>query len=337
MAMRLERPDLASASLDAAVTAPGNRGDFGRMKEINARRLALVDRLDDPFELGDIYSMNAWCDSYIGDLEIAREYAQKGVDAAGDSPTVLGCLSWLAFAEFRLGNWDRMVDEIQPAIEHHLGERSNTPPHFTVPAFGAAAFVLDSRAAPTAERYVSMLRSSLGTQQGYSTGMVDGWLSLIEARRGNVDEARAILGATSANVRRAVTRPFLDTAAAYVLAAASAWGEADGFVEETRPYAKRARLVALPASLDRLEGLVALARGDADRALELLVRASDTFGAIDARWDRAVADLDLAACFAARGDQEEARRRLASAADAFERVRSVRDLERVRAIRMAIE
>jgi hypothetical protein len=333
MAMRLGRPDLASASLDAAVTAPGNRGDFGRMKAINAKRLALVDRLDDPFELGDIYSMNAWCDAFVGNLETALEHAERGVAVAGDSPTVVGCLSWLAFAAFRLGDWDRVTDEVQPDIERRLGERADSPPHFTVPAYGAAAFVADARSAPTAARYVDILRAWLGTTQGYSAGMVDAWLATILTHRGAVDEGRAVLEAIPANVRFAVSRPFIDATAAYVLGAAEAWDEAAAFVGLTREYAERAKLIALPAHLDRLEGLVASSTGDVEGARSLLARARTTFAAIGDRWNAAIVDLDLAGSFLAAGDGAAAESRCDEAETIFSQLRSIRELDRVRSVR----
>ena len=333
MAMRLDRPDLASAALDAAVTAPGNRGDFGRMNAINARRLSLTDRLDDPFELGDIYSMNAWCNAYIGNLSVAREYAEKGVAAAADSPTVIGCLAWLTFTEFGLGRWSRVAGELQPEIERRLGDRAASPPHFTIPAYGAAAFVADTRAAPTAERYVETLRSSLGTSQGYSAGMVEAWLALILTHRGMADEAIAMLDGIPANVRYAVQRPFIDAVAAYALAAAGAWDDAVAFIRETRRYAAGAKLIELPAHLDRLEGLRAMAAGDVDRGSALLAGAGATFDAIGNRWHAALLELDLAETFAASGRTDEANRRASAAEASFERLRSIRELERLRALR----
>jgi hypothetical protein len=333
MAIRLGRPDLASAALDAAVTAPGNRGDFGRMKAINAKRLALVDRLDDPFELGDIYSMNAWCDAFVGNLETGLQHAERGVAVAGDSPTVVGCMSWLAFAAFRLGDWDRVVDEVQPEIERRLGERADSPPHFTVPAYGASAFVADARSAPTAARYVDILRAWLGTTQGYSAGMVDAWLAMILTHRGAVDEARDVLEAIPANVRFAVSRPFIDAAAAYILAAAEAWDDAAAFVGPAREYAERAKLIALPAHLDRLDGLLTASTGDVEAARRLLMRARITFATIGDRWNAAIVDLDLAKSFLTAGDRAAAASRCDEAETVFSELRSIRELDRVRSVR----
>jgi hypothetical protein len=318
------------------VTAPGNRGNFGRMKAINAKRLALVDRLDDPFELGDIYSMNAWCDAFVGNLRVARQHAERGVSVAGDSPTVVGCLSWLAFTAFCLGDWTTVMDHVQPELERRLGDRADSPPHFSVPAFGAAAFIAGARSAPTAARYLDILRAWLGTTQGYSAGMVDAWLAMILSHHGAVDEARAVIDAIPPNVRFAVTRPFIDAAAARVLAASSSWDAAARFLGPTRAYADHAQLIALPAHLDRLDGLMTAATGNADRALELLMRARTTFATMGDRWNAAVVDLDLAGAFHAAGDTESGALHCDEAETVFADLRSIRDLERVRTTRAEV-
>ncbi len=330
--MRLGRPDLASAALDAAVTSSGNVANYRRMKEINERRLGLVELLDDPFELGDIYAMNAWCDAYIGNLSRAHAYAEAGLASAADSPTVVGCLSWLAFVEFGLGAWDRLIEYVQPAIEQRLGDRSDVPPHFTIPAYGASAFVLAAREAPSADRYLDILRASLGRTQGYSAGMVEAWLGWILARQGRVDEARALLDRISEPVRHAVSRPFIDAATAFVLATDGAWDEAARFVARTRAYASDAGLRALPAHLDRLEGLASLAAGDGGGGLALLSRACDTFGAIGDRWNGALAELDLAGALARSGRVDDAIGRCAAAIRTFDELRSIRELERARTL-----
>ena len=57
---------------------------------------------------------------------------------------------------------------------------------------------------------------------------------------------------------------------------------ADETVADSRAFAARAQLEALPFYADRLDGRAALARGDGSRALETLARAWDGFGALGA-------------------------------------------------------
>jgi class 3 adenylate cyclase len=336
MAVRLGRPDLASAALDAAASVPGNRGDYGRMLEINARRLPLIHKLDDPLEIGDIYSMNSWCNAYVGNLREAREYAAEGARSAGDAPTLVGCLSWLAFAEFSLGNWDAVVTEIQPTIEQHLGDRADAPPYFTIPAFGSTAFILAARSAPAAARYIDMLRGAAGVTQGYSSGMVEAWIAWIAAIGGKPTEGRATFDTISEGARLGTIRPFADVVEATLLAEERRWDVAPAFVETTRRYAFAARLVALPPHLDRLEALATLAEADG-AGLEGLANAADALERIGARWDRAVVDLDLARSLTDHGRRDEALQLLTRAAETFEELRAVRDVERARALRAVMD
>jgi class 3 adenylate cyclase len=329
MASRIGRPDLGSAALDAAGSVPANHGDYRRMKQIITQRLALVDRLDDPMELGDIYSMNCWCDAYIGDLRGARENATKGVEAAADAPTVVACLSWLGYAEFSLGNWDRVVDEIQPQIEQRLRDRADRPPYFTAPTYGATAFVLAVREDPSADRYVDIVASAVGEVQGYSVGMLEGWLARILAFRGRTDEALSMLGSVSEGARRGIARPFIEQATCEVLADAAAWDAVPTFLMSARSYAASVGLVALPAHLDRLEGRALLAAGEPDRASERLEAASTAFSEIGARWERAGTDVDLAKA-RENGDPSRSTALLRAAETVFRDLGAVRQLEDVR-------
>ena len=324
-AMRLGRPDLASTALDAAASVPGSRGLFGRMKEINERRLPLVESLrDDPIELQDIYSMNAWCSAYIGDLRPAREQAELGARISGAATTSVGALSWLAFAEFCLGNWDRVIDEIQPEIEGRLGDRADRPPYFTVPAFGSTALILVARGSTRAERYVEVLTRSAGEALGYSTGVLDAWGAWTMTYRGRTDEARSMLDRVSGPARRGPSRPFFEQVAATVLGDADAWGEVPAHLEATRAYAREAGLVALPAHLDRLEGRMHLAVGDRAEAIERFEAASSTFAAIGASWEGAATDL---LTLGALDPDRRPPARVETARAVFERVGSKRELE----------
>jgi class 3 adenylate cyclase/tetratricopeptide (TPR) repeat protein len=329
MALRIGRPDLASSALDAAGSVPANRGDYRRMKQIEAQRLELVDRLDDPMELGDIYSMNCWCDAYIGDLRGARENASKGIEAAADAPTVVACLAWLGYAEFSLGNWNRVVDEIQPEIEQRLRDRADRPPYFTAPTYGATAFVMSVREAPSAGRYVDIVARAVGEVQGYSAGMLEGWLARILVLRGRHEEALAILESVSEGARRGIARPFIEQVTCEVLADAGAWDAVPAFLTSARSYAAGAGLVALPAHLDRLEGRALLTAGEPDRASERLEAASSVFSEIGARWEQAGTDVDLVKA-RGNGDPSRSTALLREAETVFRDMGARRQLEDVR-------
>jgi hypothetical protein len=63
------------------------------------------------------------------------------------------------------------------------------------------------------------------------------------------------------------------------------------------------------------------------------MRARTTFATIQDRWNTAVVDLDLAASFAHAGNRTAATARCHEAERVFAELRSIRELERVRAIR----
>ena len=88
MAMRIGRPDLASAALDAMGSAGISLGHYGRDQEIIERRLALVDILEDPWEVGDIFAMGAWYATYLGDFHRAIELAEGGVQRRSEERRV---------------------------------------------------------------------------------------------------------------------------------------------------------------------------------------------------------------------------------------------------------
>jgi hypothetical protein len=75
-----------------------------------------------------------------------------------------------------------------------------------------------------------------------------------------------------------------------------------------------------------------LAAGDAKKAAPLLDRAASGFLGIEAAWEAAVTDVELADAMIRAGRTEEARERLGAAVPVLEGIDSVRELERARAL-----
>src|SRR5438552_14134326 len=125
MALRLGRPDLASAALDGAGGGSIEFGLYGEIVPLIERRLELASLLEDPWELGDIFAMSGWLWTYLGDYRRAAELAGKGAERVmRDAPgTGLHCLNWQGVAEFHLGNWTTVIDEILPKVRETLGDR----------------------------------------------------------------------------------------------------------------------------------------------------------------------------------------------------------------------
>ncbi|MGQ0670628.1 MAG: ATP-binding protein [Actinomycetota bacterium] len=332
MALRLGRPELASAALDGASSANITQGLYGPDVPLLERRLELARELEDPWELGDIYAMGSWGWALIGDypraLDLGDEYAfRTPPDAEGFR---LHCLSWVAFAEFHMGNWDRIVREVFPLVESILGDRKDRPPYFVANAFGAAAFVLDARREAAAASRLALIERQAAEGEAPSIGrMLRSWLAWIRGRQGRLEEARDRIEQVAA-IPSDTPRPFVDQVRASILGDAGLWTEVPRFLADTRVYASKAGLMALPVHLDRLEGRAALAAGDPEAAIRLLAEASAGFERLQARWEKACTDLSLAEALVAAGRPEEAKARLEPAAAVFDELRSLREMERAR-------
>jgi len=215
------------------------------------------------------------------------------------------------------------------AAEEILGDRRETPPPFAIGVFGAAATVEQVRGRQAgADRLLSLLVRVAEAKE--RAPWAQGWIAGLQARRGATEDARRML--LHQLEAPAPSRGFLLEALCEVLEEGGLWGEVGSVAEMARSWAEEAGLVALPFFADRLEGRAALAEGDADRAVALLARAGEGFGQLGAPWDQARAHLYLGEALAAKGDIETARKRLAGALSEFERLGSVRELDRSRAL-----
>jgi len=326
MALEVGRVDLASAALDGADSALMVMGRYGRLVTNVERRIDLAPRIDDPWEVGDIFAMGAWTFGYLGHYRRAREFAEEGAFRATDDAEGqrLHNLNWSAYAAFHLGDWDRLLDEVFPKIESMLSDRE--PPYFTAQAYGAAAFATAERGEARAGRLERTLRELAG--EGYDLSIVTaGWLAWIHAHRGDGGTALDIMRTLSASPS-GVARPHVDQMHAAVLSDLGAFDGVETFLAETRRYAVEGGLAALPIHLDALEGRAAAAAGDLSTAKDLLRDARSRFADLGCRYEAARVDVSLATALA-EARPEESRARLASARAEFERLGAGIELERV--------
>ncbi len=336
MAMRLGRPDLASASLDGVGATLWPRGLYGSSIPIIRRRLKLAETLEDPWELGDIHAVAAWSCALIGDYPEAVRLAKQGeVLTAGEAPGMaLHNLAWLAFAEFALGKWPAVIDEVLPRVRAVLGDRRDDPPYFAVHAFGSAAFIRDARGDPPATELISLLKRQSSVEGPSHQPHV--WLAWILTRQGTREEVGELLERAAA-IPSQVGRPFADQVRAVVLAEHERWDEVPAFLEQSRDFATWGGLRALSVHLDRLEGRAALAAGDVSHAVGMLAGASAAFEELGARWEKACTDLSLAEALIAADRRDEARERLHRASEVFEDLRSIREIQRSRELSAKME
>ncbi len=338
-ALAIGRPDLASAALDGAGSSLIAIGNYGGAVPILERRLELAEGFDDPWEVGDVNDMATWNAVMIGDYERARTFGNRAFDLIelGAEGLATHGLSWCAIAELELGNWYRVVDELGPTVERLLGPaRAEHPPYFAANMFGALAVIESLQDDDRADRHVGILREMLGAVDAtIGRGNIRTWLAWALMGTGALDEAGDLLAAADES-RISGHLPLLRQVQAEHVAESGRWDRAPAFAEAARAYAAEAGLRALPIHVDRLEGRGALAAGDHRRAVALLERASDDFASLSARWEEARTQTFLAEALAPAGRAAEARARLRSAGEVFERLGARRERERAHALEEAL-
>jgi hypothetical protein len=328
----LERPDLASAALDGVGQFFQDRGLYGAWSRLAERRLDLAGSLTDPTELGDIYAMGSWCAYHIGRYRDAERYADRGVEATlATAPNwALYCLDWRAVARCRLGDWESFFGDVSQIAEL-LGDRTGHPPGQVSDHLGAAAFVHEVQDdSADADRILEVVRWLEREEERPSAGLAV-WKSLLLARRGAFEEARAALDLPH-TLWHGYARGIVLEARCEIVAESEAWDEVPGVLDASRAHAEEAELLALPCFADRLEGLSARAADEREEAERLLVRALSGFTHLEAGWESACTALALAEALADGGRDDRARELLAGARPVLGRLRSVRESTRAEAL-----
>jgi tetratricopeptide (TPR) repeat protein len=318
-ALRLERPNLASGALDAAASAAISRGLYNRQLPIQERRLPLVPRLSDPLEIGDTYSAIVWSLFEIGRFDEAARLASIGLeDIRGRATNVeIHALAWRSIARYRLGMWDDALSDFAE-IQTRLDDRREDPPYFASHAFAGAALIHEARGESL--EVDRMLGYLIPLAESRHARFVP-WLGRLMIERGQLDEAHRLLD-TPPDRWKVHAGDLLETRLE-LIAADRAFDRASAVLQEARDHAAEAGLVALPLFADRLEGLLAVDRGDATVGIELLERASAGLAKLGATWERARTELALGRVLRAEGRAEDARRVLGDALVTFEELGAI--------------
>ncbi|MGH2590837.1 MAG: hypothetical protein ACRDGW_08570, partial [Actinomycetota bacterium] len=331
IALRLERPDLASAALDGASSVLLEGSRYRDLEPYIRRRLDLVDRLDDPFELVDTYNMAAWWAASVGDHRATLAFAAEEHDHwVADVPgtALAGGLPWRALAKFRLGEWDEALTDVDRTFELLAGE---PPRPFFSRHLGSAALIHELRGARgPADELVDLIRHKVIARNPSSWGRI--WLARVDARRGRVDDALEVVDRPARNGLEGLRLEALCD----VVAVGARWDRAGDAIAATRAAATETGILMLPPAADALEARLAIARGDHDRALPPLRRAAHRFGELEMPWEEAVARTDLAAALLELGLPDDARSELDRSLPVLERLRSVNELDRARRLRAAV-
>ena len=321
----LGRDDLASAVLDGVQSIDFITGLHGRTWPVVERRLAIVERLTDPWEIGDALQTAADTAIAIGRYGEAERLATEGYERARGGPDVWrASLAWRAIARFKLGDWDGALEDYERMEAARATTRFGTVGYFTLTMWSCIALLDELRGErAAADRLAARVVAEL---PGAPTVRRLPWLARLAAHRGSeaalerIEEAESMLGSDLA--RGAILEARCD-----VLAELGRWELADSAIADARAFATRALLEALPLHADRLEGRAALAAGDAVRAQELQGRARDGFAALGAAWEAALAELWLGEAQLAAGALAEAQESAEAALTVLGPLRSGRELE----------
>jgi class 3 adenylate cyclase/tetratricopeptide (TPR) repeat protein len=320
-ALRLGDPDLASASYDQAIGGWLAQGLYGHAEPVWRLRRAIAADLSSVAEIGDLFAMGAWLFTSMGRYQEAIDVADEGLALIGGrGPNVeMHGRGWKLLCYLRLGSWDRALEELEH-IRRMLGDQRDTPPYYTAAGYAAASAIHARRGERVAGDALAETVVSLSVHQGtrlYADAVK------MHLARGEVHEARA--------------RPLPDgwrvmagecyEAKAQALAAAGAWDEAPGLLEEMRACVAASPWRALEAEIPRLEGRATLAGGDTARGLDLLAASAEAWAALGCTWERAVTDLEIAEAGGA-----DAGARASLAAQTFEHLRTPAFLARARAL-----
>jgi class 3 adenylate cyclase len=330
LALQLGRPDLASAALDAIGSIDFIRGYHGRNIPVNERRLRIVERLTDPWEIGDALQVAADMSLLVGRYRDALRWADEGFERSRTGPAVWrACLAWRALARFRLGDWDGAYTDYVLLEEELPSTAWQEFAYYFVTLRACMALLHELRGEHAASERLAALAREEVAYAGNSRKTP--WLARLEARRGNADEALAWLERGVDAARALITGGVLE-AKCDLVADLGLWELAEETIGEARAFAELALLEALPLHADRLEGRAALESGDVALARAALTRARDGFAAAGARWEEALSALWLAQALRADDSAGETWTAAETGLAVFAELRSVRELEHAKAL-----
>jgi class 3 adenylate cyclase len=329
LALEVDRPDLASGALDGIMSIEFIRGRHGLNLRVHERRLEIVKRMTDPWEVGDALQTAADTALFIGHYPDALRWADEGFERSRSGPDVWrACVAYRAIARFKLGEWDAAVEDLAFLDDAPGTGGFATAAYFHVTARACISFLHELRG----ETSISDRLAAQAAEEALGTATVRKrpWLARVAAHRGAADESFEWLHAEG--VAPAMARSSVLEAKCDVIADLGLWDLSEEAVAEARAFADEALVEALLHHAHRLEGRAALACSETALAIQALTRARDGFATLGARWEEALANLWLAEALRANGADQESRAAAEAALTVFVELRSVRELEHARSL-----
>lgn len=320
-------PNLISMAHDALVASLFPTGGWREIHEINLRRVQLIPQLSDVREVCDAYGMAAVASARKGLGAETKKFADQEVGRARgiDAGSYLQGLVWRTVANFALGDWDAVMrdhDEIEA-----MQPEGDLPGPMAMRSYVVAMLCHELRGdSESANRFLKLFDVYVDSER--SVGGLPEAAQLL-ARRGEFTRARHLLPLERGEFLSLHLESYCE-----VVRLQQSWDDAHQAVSASLDEAAREDLPFLRCGALRLQGAAALAAGPAPEGIDLLLRSAEGFSEIGALWEEALSRLLLAEALHDARDPavlEHAR----SAADAFARLGSVRELERARRITQA--
>jgi hypothetical protein len=281
MADRIGRRDLVVVALDSVQHNRMRLLDYEGAYEVALRRLEIARTAGDIGELGDSYAVACWVGTYVGDFEEAHRMGREGYDLLlQDGPTYAAhALSWAALASFYLGEWDRVLTELDLVVSG-LGERGQTLTSGFAAPWPAAAVVHESRGERAEADALLAQATAVEKARGRASSNLSPLIVAVLLLRGQVAEARARVDATNERETDVDINPRMLLAEAELLIAEERWDDLPAFATRLRGSAAATGARYLPPTADWLEGLAALRRGDTDAGSRWLNAAAESYDAL---------------------------------------------------------
>jgi class 3 adenylate cyclase len=334
IAEALDQPHVASEALDALGSIQAVITDLRGNVESQIRRLHWAHRIDDTYELLDIYTTACMAHALVAEYAHGVEQGQLALELAQSAeapPFLAQALRTMTIAQFE---WDHWPEAIRAAKQLQTASAGLNLLHSDSHRWALLdwAIVLarlgDQDGSDAVARRVSELPERTEVQL---VGLARARLALA---RGAVKEARQLL---LSSLEAKAGRMVLPALLAELAELGARTGERelyDRFGPQALELGWRSGARKALGQATRARGVVAIADGRWDDGLADLQTALQRFQEFGTIWEEARTRYALAGLYRRRnaeGDEALARDELTRAQALFEALRSVRDIARVRA------
>jgi class 3 adenylate cyclase/tetratricopeptide (TPR) repeat protein len=327
----LDDPDLISEALDLRQAQESASGHHGHAYRTLLRRIELVPRLTNAREVADAYATAAIEAVHLGRFRRAEEFATAAVERsrAVDPGSYLHGLAWRVCARFMLGDWKGALADQSELERVAAQDAPELPAGFTMSAYGFAALCRELQVDTTgADHYIELgLNYFARRQRRVPASIHTAPLALALAHRGRFEDALDLVPLVPHSQAAGRTLEVR----CEITGAQGRWQEATGLIAAAREEARYGEQLSLPLYADRLQGQAAAAHNDVALSLEMLTRSADGFAALEAIWEEARSRLLLAEVVS-QDDHQHAKTQIGLALPVFERLGSVAEMQRTRAL-----